>query len=104
MDTDIPPGMDGRLGVDAPWTLQVLPRGAENLIALGTGWAPSRAAAFDAATGALVEIAAALGKIGRQEYRITVAGRLTIVLPGVTEDGLVDLDALHEMAFRYRVG
>lgn len=86
--------------MDTTWTLQVLPRGVENLLTLGTGRQPTRGAAFDAATAVLIEVAAALGESGRQEYHITVAGDLTIVTPGLTPDGLVDVDALRDMADR----
>lgn len=86
--------------MDAPWTLAVLRTGAENLIPLGSGREATHAAAFDAAIDALAECAAALGKAGRQEYRITVAGALTIITPGLTEEGLVDFVALNEWAYR----
>ena len=48
-------------------------------------------AAIDAASGALVAVA---DDRGRQEYRVVVAGTRMVVLPGLTADGDVDLDAL----------
>jgi hypothetical protein len=47
-------------------------------------------AARTAAAEALIDVAT---RLGRQEYRVTVAGRETIVIPGLDEDG-VDLIAL----------
>lgn len=84
-----------------PWTLAVLPAGAENLITLGSGRQTTHADAFDAARDLLVDCAAALGAAGRQEYHLTVAGALTIVMPGTTEEGLVDLVAIHDMTHQH---
>ena len=53
----------------------------------------SPAAAVAAAGDALV---AAAGRCGRREYRLTVAGTRMILVPGLTGEGLVDLDALRE--------
>jgi hypothetical protein len=89
--------------MDQPWTLTVLPTGVENLIELATGRASTKEAGFDAAADALVACAAALGPVGRQEYRITVADDLTIITPGLTADGLVDLVALHELRHPHTV-
>jgi hypothetical protein len=89
--------------MDQPWTLTVLPTGEENLIELDTGREATREAAFDAATEALVACAAALGAVGRQEYRITVADDLTIITPGLTSDGLVDLVAIHDLRYQHSV-
>jgi len=88
-------------GVDQPWTLTVLPRRAENLIELETGWEATAEAAFDAATEALVACAAALGAVGRQEYWITVADDLTIITPGLTSGGLVDLVAINDLRYQH---
>lgn len=44
-----------------------------------------------AATEALINAATTLG---RQEYRVMGAGKEVIVVPGLTPDGLVDLDEL----------
>lgn len=87
--------------VDTPWTVHVLPSGAENLIALGSGREATRAAAAAAATDTLVRCAAALGKSGRQEYRLTVGHTPMIVMPGLTEDGLVDLVALGDVVDQF---
>lgn len=86
-------------GMDQPWTLTVLPTGAENVIELATGRGNTSEAAFDAAADALLDCVIALGPVGRQEYRITVAGDLTIITPGLTEDGLVDLVSLHQLRY-----
>ncbi|MDN5749876.1 MAG: hypothetical protein L0H64_15375, partial [Pseudonocardia sp.] len=79
-----------------------LPTGVENLIPLSRGRAPSRQAAVAAAVDALVQVAAALGTAGRQEYRLTVADSEMIVVPGLTADGLVDLRSLRAIAARWR--
>lgn len=57
---------------------------------------------MDAVVAAVVEEAAALGRIGRQEYRLTVAGSEMIVIPGLAGDGLVDLESLRAIAGRWR--
>ena len=90
-------------GVNQPWTLTVLPTGVENIIELGNGWETTAEAAFYAATDALVACAAALGVVGRQEYRITVADDLTIITPGLTADGLVDLVSLHDLGYQHSI-
>lgn len=83
------------------WVLDMLPAGAENRLTLGGGRAESRCAAVAASVNALVQVAAALGKVGRQEYRLTVAGSEMIVIPGLTHDGLVDLVSLQAIADRW---
>jgi hypothetical protein len=83
------------------WTLAVLPTDAENRIPLSHGRAPSVPGAVAAVVDALVQVAAALGRSGRQEYRLTVAGSEMIVIPGLTEDGLVDLVSLRSIAGRW---
>ena len=88
-------------GMDQPWALSVLPTGVENVIELATGRGSTKEAAFDAATDALVACAAALGVVGRQEYRIMVADDLTIITPGLTADGLVDVVALYDLRYRH---
>lgn len=90
-------------GMDQPWTLTVLPTGVENLIELATGRESTKEAAFDAATAALAACAAALGTVGRQKYRITVADDLTIITPGLTADGLLDLVALYDLRYPHSV-
>lgn len=87
--------------VDTSWTLQVLPTGAENLIALGSGRKETRTAAAEAATEALVRCVAALGRSGRQEYRLTVGDTPLIVVPGLAENGLVDLVALNDVVDQF---
>lgn len=84
------------------WTLDVLPSGAENRIPLSRGRAPTVQDAVDAVVSAVVRVAAALGRSGRQEYRLTVAGNEMIVIPGLTDDGLVDLMPLRAIAGRWR--
>lgn len=84
------------------WTLDVLPVGAENRIALSGGHAQSTGAAVRAAVDALVRVAAALGTAGRQEYRLSVAGNEMIVVPGLTHEGLVDLGSLAAIAYRWQ--
>lgn len=66
----------------------MLPAGAENVLALAGGIEASRADAIEAASGALVVAAA---DRGRAEYRLTVADTRIIVVPGLTEQGAVDL-------------
>ncbi|GAA3224663.1 hypothetical protein GCM10017691_12870 [Pseudonocardia petroleophila] len=70
------------------WTVGVLSAGAENVQTLAGGATPTRAGAVEAASDALV--VAAMDR-GRQEYRIRVADTLIVVIPGVTEQGDVDL-------------
>ncbi|MDN5852401.1 MAG: hypothetical protein L0K86_06045, partial [Actinomycetia bacterium] len=86
----------------ATWTLDVLPTGAENRLPLTRGRAPTVEGAVDAVVAAVVEVAAALGRTGRQEYRLTVAANEMIVIPGLTGDGLVDLESLRAIAGRWR--
>ena len=76
----------------------MLPTGAENLITVGSGRETTHAAAAESAVDALVRCAAALGRSGRQEYRVTVAGSRMIVTPGLNADGTVDLVALYDVA------
>ncbi|MDN5853461.1 MAG: hypothetical protein L0K86_11565, partial [Actinomycetia bacterium] len=68
-------GTTMRTTMGTAWSLAVLPTGAENLLPLLDGQEVDVATAFAAATAALVDIAAALGTVGWQEHRITVAGR-----------------------------
>lgn len=74
--------------MDITWTLGVLSAGAENVQPLAGGAAATRSGAAEAASDALV--VAAMDS-GRQEYRIRVADTLIVVVPGLTEQGDVDL-------------
>lgn len=80
-----------RMGV--LWTVGVLPAGVENVQPLASGVQASWAAAIDEASGALVVAAA---DRGRAEYRVSVAGAEMMVIPGLTEDGDVDLSSLQD--------
>jgi hypothetical protein len=75
-------------GMDTLWTLRVLGAGSENLQLLAAGTARTWAGAVAAASDALV--VAAMDR-GRQEYRIDVADTRAIVVPGLTDQGEVDL-------------
>lgn len=77
--------------MDVSWTVGVLPAGVENVQPLASGVGESRAAAIEAVSGALVVAAA---DRGRAEYRVTVAGTEMLVIPGLTDDGEVDLAGL----------
>lgn len=74
--------------MDITWTVGVLSTGAENVKALVGGTSATRAGAVEAASDALV--VAAMDR-GRQEYRVRVADTLIVVIPGLTEQGDVDL-------------
>ncbi|MBW0092645.1 hypothetical protein I4I73_13055 [Pseudonocardia sp. KRD-184] len=75
------------------WTVGVLSAGVENVQPLAGGNAPTQAGAIEAASDALV--VAAMDH-GRQEYRVCVANTLIGVIPGLTEQGDVDLFRLAE--------
>ncbi|OJY39312.1 hypothetical protein [Pseudonocardia sp. 73-21] len=77
--------------MDVKWWVGVLPSGVENVQTVASGHEATHAAAAGAAVDALVVVAA---DRGRQEYRLRVAGAELMVLPGLTEEGDVDLDAL----------
>jgi len=77
--------------MDITWTLGLLAAGVENVQPLAGGAAATRAGAVEAASDALV--VAAMDR-GRQEYRIRVADTLIGVIPGLTEQGDVDLFGL----------
>lgn len=79
--------------MDITWTLGVLSAGAENVQHLSDGTATTRAGAVEAASDALV---VAVIDRGRQEYRLRVADTLIGVVPGLTEQGDVDLFDLAE--------
>lgn len=83
--------------MDTTWTLGVLSAGAENVQPLEGGVAATRERAVELASDALV--VAAMER-GRQEYRISVAGTLIIVRPGLTEQGEVDLVELAATLWR----
>ncbi|WP_300014807.1 hypothetical protein [Pseudonocardia sp.] len=74
--------------MDITWTVGVLSAGAENLQPLAGGTSATRAGAVEAASDALV--VAAMDH-GRQEYRVRVADTLIVIIPGLTEQGEVDL-------------
>lgn len=77
--------------MDVSWTVGVLPAGVENVQMLASGAEASREAAVEAASDALVVAAA---DRGRAEYRVSVAGAELMVIPGLTEEGDVDLISL----------
>jgi hypothetical protein len=77
--------------MDATWSVGVLPSGVENVQMVAAGEEATEEAAIDAASRALVAVA---DDRGRREYRVVVAGTRMVVLPGLTADGDVDLDAL----------
>lgn len=69
----------------------MLPAGVENVEPVASGVGESRAAAVEAASDALVVVAA---DRGRAEYRVSVAGAEMMVIPGLTDDGEIDLSNL----------
>jgi hypothetical protein len=79
--------------VDRTWTVGVLPDGVENVQTLAEGAEATVADAVGAATAALVGAAQVLG---RQEFRVEIAGRHVMVLPGLDDDGAVDVAALRQ--------
>ncbi|WP_300007535.1 hypothetical protein [Pseudonocardia sp.] len=79
--------------MDITWTVGVLTTGVENVQPLAGGIEATQAEAIEAASDALV--VAAMGR-GRQEYRVCVADTLIGVVPGLTEQGDVDLFGLAE--------
>jgi hypothetical protein len=78
-------------GMDGMWTLGVLPAGAKNMQPVAGGDEATTAAAFAAAGDAPV---AATGRCGRQEHRLTLADMRVIIMPGLADEGVVDLGAL----------
>ncbi|WP_141282846.1 hypothetical protein [Pseudonocardia hydrocarbonoxydans] len=80
--------------MDIIWTLGVLSAGVENVQPLASGTAATEGGAIQAASDALV--LAAMDR-GRHEYRLTVAETLLGVIPGLTEEGEVDLLRLAEV-------
>ncbi|MDN5760066.1 MAG: hypothetical protein L0H59_16335, partial [Tomitella sp.] len=68
--------------------LGVFNAGVENVQPLAGGTTATQAEAIGAASDALVM--AAMDR-GRQEYRVCVADTLIVVIPGLTEQGDVDL-------------
>lgn len=79
--------------MDITWTVGVLTTGVENVQPLAGGTAATQAEAIEAASDALV--VAAMDR-GRQEYRVCVADTLVGFVPGLTEQGDVDLFGLAE--------
>lgn len=79
--------------MDVSWTVGVLPAGVENVQPLASGVGESRAAAIEEASGALI---AAAADRGRAEYRVSVAGAEMMVIPGLTDEGVVDLLGLQD--------
>lgn len=79
--------------MDVSWTVGVLPTGVENVQPVASGVGASRAAAIEEASGALV---VAVADRGRAEYRVSVAGAEMMVIPGLTDDGVVDLASLRD--------
>lgn len=79
--------------MDITWTLGVLTAGVENVQLLASGTAATRVGAIEAASDALV--VAAMGR-GRREYRLRVADTQIGVVPGLSEQGDVDLFDLAE--------
>ena len=80
-------------GMDVPWTVGVLPTGVENVQMLASGVEETRAAAVEAASDALVVAAC---DRGRAEYRLCVAGAEMVMIPGLTEDGMIDASSLRD--------
>lgn len=70
------------------WSVGVLPPGVENVETVAAGEEPTVEAAIEAASDAFAVVAA---DRGRAEYRLAVAGTELIVLPGLTDDGAVDV-------------
>jgi hypothetical protein len=79
--------------VDSTWTVGVLPDGVENVQTLAEGAEATVADAMGAATAALVDAAQVLG---RQEFRVEVAGRHVVVLPGLNDGGAADVAVLRQ--------
>jgi len=73
--------------------LGVLATGAENVQVVALGDEATLEVACVAAADALV---AAAGVFGRQEYRLTLADTDMIVLPGLDEDGVLDVSSLRD--------
>lgn len=73
------------------WRVGALRPGAENVdwtdAGAGADWASAR-------SDAVVALTSLVAREGRQEYRIQVGDVDGIVHPGLTEDGVVDLDGL----------
>lgn len=80
-------------GMDVSWTVGVLPAGVENVQLVASGVGASRAAAVEAASDALVVVAA---DRGRAEYRVSLAGAEILVIPGLTEHDEINLAGLRE--------
>ncbi len=78
----------------------MLPVGVENVEVLALGEEATIEAAVLAAADALV---GAAQMWGRQEYRLALAHTEMIIMPGLDEDGRVDLDALREAVHAVRV-
>lgn len=74
----------------------MIPAGVENVVALAAGVDATPAGAYVAASGALLAVIAAAGSGGRQEYRLTVAGAVMIVTPGLTAEGMPDVEDLQQ--------
>lgn len=79
--------------MNVSWTVGVLPAGVENVQSVASGAGESRAAAIEEASDALV---VAASDRGRAEYRVSVAGAEMMVIPGLTDDGEVDLLSLRD--------
>lgn len=77
--------------MDGKWTVGVLAAGVENVQAVAAGEEATVGAAIGAASDALV--VAAMDR-GREEYRVSVAGAQMMVIPGLTDEGEVDVCAL----------
>ena len=84
--------------MDITWTVSVLSTAVENVQRLAGGTAATQGEAVEAASDALV--VAAMDR-GRQEYRVRLAETLIVVIPGLTEDGDVDLFELAETVPRF---
>jgi hypothetical protein len=92
-----PQRLDGTMSDGAKpgvwWWVGVLAAGSENTVTVGAGTAPTVAGAWASAS---VVVLGAVGVWGRQEYRLTVGGVPVMVIPGLTGDGVVDVDDLRE--------
>jgi hypothetical protein len=80
------------------WKIGVLPPLVENVVELESGCAPGFDDAYAAASTALIAV---IARRGRMEYRLVVDDLDMIVTPGLTEDGVVNLDRLGDALQRH---
>jgi len=70
------------------WTVGVLAAGAENVEQLARGAETTIEAARASAADA---VAVAAATRGREEYRVTIAGTHMMIMPGLDNDGRLDI-------------